>query len=379
MWLFLTKFISVSHRKERDEKICLNCGAPLEGRFCHVCGQENIEPKESVWGLLVHYVYDIIHFDGKFFSTLKYLIVKPGFLPKEYMQGRRASYLNPIRMYVFTSAFFFLIFFNFFYSYQEINVTGRNRDKKAKTEKNKKNTKATDTVKLLNENVLLSKADTKEDSVAVLQGLQALNALQDTIKKQADSGKVKFSVDESKYPSVAYYDSVQNSLPEAKRDNWFMRTMRHREIAINNKYNNDPNKILTAFVDKFMHTLPQILFVSLPLFAFLLWLVYIRRGKYYFYADHIIFTVFLYIFNFIILLVFFIFNKLNDTLPTALWGWLNFALWVYSFYYLYKAMRVFYGQGRFKTIVKFIVVNFFSFIFLMFVFIAYIIITAFQI
>jgi hypothetical protein len=282
-------------------------------------------------------------------------------------------------MYVFTSAFFFLLFFNFFYSQQEINVTGRNREKKTSTEKNKKNTKATDTVKLLNENVLLSNADTKEDSAAVLQGLQALNALQDTIKKQADSGQLKFSVNENKYPSVAYYDSVQKTLPETKRDNWFMRTMRHREIAINNKYNNDPNKILTAYVDKFMHTLPQILFVSLPLFAFLLWLVYVRRGKAYFYADHVIFTVFLYIFNFITLLVFFAFTKLNDSLPTSLWGWLNFALWLYSFYYLYKAMRVFYGQRRFKTMVKFIVVNFFSFIFLMFVFIAYLIITAFQI
>lgn len=370
----------MSYRKEREEKICLNCGAHLEGRFCHVCGQENTEPKESVWGLLTHYVYDIIHFDGKFFSTLKTLIAKPGFLPKEYMQGRRASYLNPIRMYVFTSAFFFLLFFAFFYSQQEINITGKNRDKKNKTEKGNKNSAIKiDTSGFFNEKGLLDKATSKEDSLAVRQGLNALNALKDTIKTQADSGNMKFSVTDNKYPTVAYYDSVQKILPENKRDNWMLRTIRHREISINNKYDNNPDKILTAYIDKFMHTLPQILFVSLPLFAFLLWLVYIRKGKTFYYADHIIFTVFLYIFNFITLFVFFIFNKLNDAISLSLWNWLNFALWVYSFYYLYKAMRVFYGQRRFKTIVKFLIVNFLSFIFLMLVFIAYMIITAFQI
>ena len=81
--------------------------------YCHICGQENVEPKESVWHLVTHYFNDITHFDGKFFSTLKLLLLRPGFLPAEYVRGRRASYLNPIRMYIFTSFLFFLIFFSF--------------------------------------------------------------------------------------------------------------------------------------------------------------------------------------------------------------------------------------------------------------------------
>ena len=102
---------SLSHYKERKEKTCLNCNAHLYGRYCHNCGQENIEPKETFWGLITHFLYDITHFDGKFFNTLKHLIIKPGFLSREYINGRRATYLHPIRMYVFTSAFFFIIFF----------------------------------------------------------------------------------------------------------------------------------------------------------------------------------------------------------------------------------------------------------------------------
>ncbi|RYY15778.1 MAG: DUF3667 domain-containing protein, partial [Chitinophagaceae bacterium] len=89
----------MSHSKERSEKDCLNCGTIVQGRFCQVCGQENIEPKETLWGLVSHFFQDITHFDGKFFSTGKLLIRRPGFLPKEYISGRRARYLHPIRMY----------------------------------------------------------------------------------------------------------------------------------------------------------------------------------------------------------------------------------------------------------------------------------------
>ena len=89
------------------------------GRYCHVCGQENTVPREGFGGLVLHFFYDITHFDGKFFQSLKYLLFKPGFLSKEYVRGRRASYLHPVRMYVFTSAIFFLVFFLL------VNVKGR--------------------------------------------------------------------------------------------------------------------------------------------------------------------------------------------------------------------------------------------------------------
>ncbi|MDI9363304.1 MAG: DUF3667 domain-containing protein [Flavobacterium sp.] len=94
----------MSHLKERKEKQCLNCNAIIYGRFCHVCGQENVEPKESFLYLVKHFLEDITHFDGKFFDTLRYLILRPGFLAYKYMSGKRNSNLNPIRMYIFTSA-----------------------------------------------------------------------------------------------------------------------------------------------------------------------------------------------------------------------------------------------------------------------------------
>ena len=104
----------MTHLHQRKEKNCLNCGTHVIGHYCHNCGQENIEPKESVWHLVSHFFQDMTHFDGKFFTSLKDLIVKPGFLSNEYKIGRRVRYLNPIRMYLFTSAIFFLIFFSLY-------------------------------------------------------------------------------------------------------------------------------------------------------------------------------------------------------------------------------------------------------------------------
>src|SRR5579859_1546462 len=95
----------------RHDKTCLNCGHLVEERFCTHCGQENLEPKESVGHIVGHFFADITHFDSKLFTTLKDLILRPGFLTREYVAGRRMSYLNPIRMYVFSSAVFFLALF----------------------------------------------------------------------------------------------------------------------------------------------------------------------------------------------------------------------------------------------------------------------------
>src|ERR1700740_370852 len=96
------------YRKEND---CLNCGAILEGRFCHNCGQENLEMKESFRPMMRHAISDYFHFDDQCFSTLKPLLFKPGKLTVEYNSGHRASYLHPVKMYIFISVIYFLLLF----------------------------------------------------------------------------------------------------------------------------------------------------------------------------------------------------------------------------------------------------------------------------
>ena len=67
--------------------------------------------KGKFFQLLRHFVEDLTHFDGKLWKTVKLLLFKPGSLTKLYIEGKRASYIHPIRMYIFVSAVFFLFMF----------------------------------------------------------------------------------------------------------------------------------------------------------------------------------------------------------------------------------------------------------------------------
>lgn len=309
----------MSHHPERKEKNCLNCNAEILGRYCQVCGQENLEPKESFWSLLTHFVYDITHFDGKFFSTLKYLLFKPGFLSKEYILGRRTSYLHPIRLYVFTSFVFFLIFFSFYQEKEMIKIKETNDPIAKKTTSSLRDS-------------------TRKDS--------ALSPKQDVKIFVFDS------VDFDEPKTIAQYDSLQLTLPKNKRAGFFMRMIQHKSIQLNKEYNYDSKAVSKGLKDKFAHLFPQLLFVSLPLFSFFLLLLYIRI-KGFFYTDHVVFTIHLYCATFILILLGLLLGSLFKLLHVKEdWGQLVFSL--LAIIYWYKAFRNFYVQSRKKTIFKYL-------------------------
>ncbi|RYG07145.1 MAG: DUF3667 domain-containing protein, partial [Chitinophagaceae bacterium] len=89
--------------KLRKEKDCLNCGRIVEENFCPHCGQENIVVKEDALHMVSHAVADYFHFEHKFFGTIKPLLLKPGALTKAYVDGKRVSFIHPIRLYIFIS------------------------------------------------------------------------------------------------------------------------------------------------------------------------------------------------------------------------------------------------------------------------------------
>ena len=101
----------MSHNKLRTEKNCLNCGDTVEERYCPNCGQENIELHDSALHLLIHFVQDIFHYDGKWWHTLRGLIRKPGLVAAEYLDGKRVINIQPIRFYILASTVFFLLLF----------------------------------------------------------------------------------------------------------------------------------------------------------------------------------------------------------------------------------------------------------------------------
>jgi hypothetical protein len=96
----------MSHKKYRTETNCLNCGAEVTGKFCSNCGQENLDTKENFFHLAFHFVSDYFHFDSKFFRSLIPLFTRPGFLTKEYWEGRRVKYIHPLRIFFFSTIIF---------------------------------------------------------------------------------------------------------------------------------------------------------------------------------------------------------------------------------------------------------------------------------
>src|SRR5262245_30913541 len=254
--------------------------------------------------MFTHFFYDITHFDVSFFVTVKDLLFKPCFLSREYMLGRRKKYLHPVRMYVFTSAVFFLVFFSLYHvSEKDIGV----KDEKAKVN---------ESIETLKKKAF-KEAKTKEDSAKIIQGLELLklNVKESSAKKDSvvrkgrtvNKGDVNFSIsdDIEDYKSVAEYDSVQRTLPSSKRDAGLSKMITRKAIALNEKYEGDQRKMFAEFINKFLHSFPYLLFVSLPLYALFLKLLYIRHKKEYYFADHGVFLIHLYIFTFLFLLLYF--------------------------------------------------------------------------
>lgn len=88
---------------------CLNCGARLQGPYCHACGQD-----AHVTRTLLHVVEEVIHgithFDGRAVRSLPMLAFRPGTLTRHYVHGKRARYLPPFAMFLFSVFSMFLVF-----------------------------------------------------------------------------------------------------------------------------------------------------------------------------------------------------------------------------------------------------------------------------
>lgn len=87
---------------------CLNCGAELAGHFCAACGQRAVPADPSVRELAGDAWQELSGYDGRISSSFRGLL-EPGRLTIDYLQGRRARYLSPVRLYLTASVIYFLI------------------------------------------------------------------------------------------------------------------------------------------------------------------------------------------------------------------------------------------------------------------------------
>jgi Protein of unknown function (DUF3667) len=86
---------------------CANCGAPLGGEYCARCGQRAVKTNPTLSEFLHDTTHELLQWDGKIPRTLKTLFLRPGVLTVDFLAGRRARWLSPLRVYLICSIAFF--------------------------------------------------------------------------------------------------------------------------------------------------------------------------------------------------------------------------------------------------------------------------------
>ena len=89
--------------------VCLNCGADLPGRFCPDCGQRDQPLRQPAHVFIAESLSEYFGLDGRLWRTLRMLLFQPGALTVAYLDGRRARYLRPLRIYLTATVLFFFL------------------------------------------------------------------------------------------------------------------------------------------------------------------------------------------------------------------------------------------------------------------------------
>ena len=331
--------------KKQNNEFCLNCGTKLLDTFCQHCGQKDLPKRQTLRELIENFIGSFYSFESKFFKTFRYLLFKPGFLPKEYTSGKRETYYHPARAYVFISFIFFLLLFSL--PDDDSNLLTKTIEEKSGVQ--------TDAMKEMKQDLQKEGIDS-----AMVNGLAVDSVITysfDGKKKEAKKKNGAINLSDSDYKSVKEYDSVQATLPESKRDGWFIRKLNIRNIELNERYKGDEgtSRFGEDFGQAFLDNFSKVLFYLLPIFALVLKLLYVRRDFYY--SEHLVFAIYYYNFFYLAATIYLLF----DLIP-GVGGILNKGLVVWMIAYLPVGMKRMYGQSWRKTIFKF---GIFSFVFMM--------------
>lgn len=81
---------------------CLNCGTVLQGHWCHTCGQGARDTHRAAYHLVGEAFEDFFHLDGRVWRTLSRLVLSPGRLTRDYLDGQRVRQIPPLRLFLVT-------------------------------------------------------------------------------------------------------------------------------------------------------------------------------------------------------------------------------------------------------------------------------------
>lgn len=351
-----------NHNSIRKDKTCLNCNYVVEKRFCPNCGQENTETRKTFSHLFVHFFEDLTHYENAFWKTIKNLILRPSALTKEYLSGKRLSYLAPVRLYIFISFVTFLLIAVFpndpKSDFITVNDTSNDNEKieNNNSEDKLKKEKLKDSLAL--DSIQKNKPSKEELKIEELKNKGILKPVEaDSLKKFVQLAKKENNSDnkneifKTEYESVAEMDSIRKIKPDeiGAVEYWLAK----KSIPLNKKYTK--KELWEKFGEAAKHNFPKTLFIYMPLFAFILWLFHNKKRWYYF--DHGIFTLHYFSFLLLIVLILYISNKLLGYLGdypviSIIRFLINLVGYLWMFYYFFPAHHRLYGENRTMSFIK---------------------------
>ncbi|SFR32096.1 Protein of unknown function [Robiginitalea myxolifaciens] len=338
---------------------CLNCGHPLDlsDRFCPQCGQANSVKKLGMKDFVEEFFGSIIDYDSRLIRTMSALVLRPGRITLDYVKGRRISYTNPFRFLLSLAVIYFLLL-SIGGDFGELDRL--NLDDKVSTAESDFTFTLENTDNLPEEIPAEARAvmDSlgRKDSLNLIQQYAAEQRRKDSLLianpkayfDQVEGGMLgRLSTKAKAFYNLTHKDTIY-TFEEA--------TEKYKlEDTGENKVSFGLAKSLTRalkqpgnFLDDLIAKLPFATFFFLPVFAVFVYLVYIRKN--YTYTDNLVFCFHNQALFFILLIVSFLIDSIFG-IDSAWFFLLAFCI------YLYKAMRNFYKQGRFKTILKYLFLN----------------------
>ncbi len=331
---------------------CTNCDHPLDmsDRYCPNCSQANSTKKLTLKDFFDEFFSSLISYDSRLLKTLSALLTKPGKITHDYISGKRVSYTNPFRFLLSLAIVYFLMI-NFSEDFTSLDQTGTVQQGNflGKEGLISISTKAQndESLSTIIDSLQIQKSIQEQDSILLSNPSENFKALDNESFFIRFMGKIEFFGSTLKNDENIY---SFDKLPSA----YNITATRENRAAFNasksfSKFLKQPGSFFSSLISK----LPFAVFFFLPMFAFFIWMAYIRKK--YTYTEHLVFGFHIQSLLFILLIISF----LVDAIFSVSSNWI-FIL-IFSIY-LFLAMRKFYQQGFFKTIVKYAFLNVIFFI-----------------
>lgn len=320
---------------------CKNCEKEFKEsyEFCPYCGQK-AKDELTLGVLFYNTISNYFSFDARFFKSFFPLLFKPGYLPERFIQGKRLLYLHPAQMYLFISVVFFFLFS--FISRDQVQSIDKVFQKELKLPIVTDSVTHDLVIDTVNSNKLSKKL--KDNNIITSVGQENIKTFDSLIKtnNEVNISGVNFGFERKKIDSLIAINAPDKDVYIAMgmdSDAGSFSRKIYKQILKFYKQRNG-GSILQAFYD----TIPIAMFVLLPIFAFILKLLYFKRGNF---SHHLVFS--FYFFSFLFMVFSFV------VLVDLIWGflfWLALILIFTTFFYLLLAVKRFYKQGYFLSFLK---------------------------